>query len=276
MNDIDTLLHEPAAARHRARPVRAIIAFALLAFVLALAPAEARAQRGPVWPDGARRAHAIEYGAIGVLTLSAYLLGLYGADEYRSTGPWLFDGAARDALRLRSAEERHVADVTSDIALWTAVTYPIADALIAGTLLRADSRVPVEMAVQTTLVLSAAATLTYLSKALLARERPMASACRRNPRYAPDCGDESPPLSFFSGHAALSFAAATMACVHHRQLDLYGDETRDALACAVPLGLASAIAMLRIMADQHYATDVIAGAAVGVLSGLGLGLLLHY
>ena len=67
-----------------------------------------------------------------------------------------------------------------------------------------------------------------------------------------------------------------MACVHHRQLDLYGDETSDAIACAVPLGLAAGVALLRIVADQHYATDVLVGAAVGALSGLGLGLLLHY
>jgi membrane-associated phospholipid phosphatase len=211
-----------------------------------------------------------------VLTLSAYLLGLYRPDEYRTSGPWLFDGAVRDSLRLRSEQGRIAADVASDIALWAVVTYPIADALLAGTVLRADSRVPVEMAVQTTLVLSAAAALTYLTKDLVGRERPIGRACRAYAGYAPECGDEVPPLSFFSGHAALSFAAATMACVHHRQLDLYGSETSDAVACAVPLGLAAGVALLRVIADQHYATDVLVGAAVGALSGLGLGLLLHY
>jgi membrane-associated phospholipid phosphatase len=269
--------HEPGPVLvGRACGGRAFAALGIATVLLALASAEAAAQRGPQWPDGARRAHAIEYGAVGVLTLSAYLLGLYRPDEYRTTGPWLFDRAARDALRLRSEQGRVTADIASDIALWAVVTYPIADALIAGTLLDADHRVPIEIAVQTTLVFSAAAALTYLTKDLVARERPIGRACRAYSEYAPECGEDAPPLSFFSGHAALSFAAATMACVHHGQLELYGDETGDALACAVPLGLAAGVALLRIVADQHYASDVIVGAAIGALSGLGLGLLLHY
>ncbi len=253
-----------------------LVPLVVAAVLTGLTPAQAGAQAGPDWPADARRAQPVEYVATGVLTLSAYLLGLYRPDEYRTSGPWLFDGAVRDSLRLRSEPGRIAADVASDIALWAVVTYPIADALLAGTVLRGDSRLPAEMAVQTTLVLSAAAAFTYLTKDLVARERPVARACRVYAGYAPDCGEEVPALSFFSGHAALSFAAATMACVQHRELDHYGDETADAVACAVPLGVAAGVALLRIVADQHYATDVITGAAVGALSGLGLGLLLHY
>jgi membrane-associated phospholipid phosphatase len=258
------------------RSTSGIAALVLAAVLATIAPAGAFAQAGPDWPAGARRAQPVEYVATGVLTLSAYLLGLYRPDEYRTSGPWLFDRAARDSLRLRSEQGRIAADVASDIALWAVVTYPIADALLAGTILRADSRVPTEMAIQTTLVLSATAALTYLTKDLVARERPVRRACRVYAGYAPDCANDVPALSFFSGHAALSFAAATMACVHHRELDLYGQETADAVACAVPLGLAAGVALLRVIADQHYATDIIVGAAVGALSGLGLGLLLHY
>jgi membrane-associated phospholipid phosphatase len=244
--------------------------------LLALAPAAALGQSRPEWPDGARRAVAVEYVAAGTLTLSAYLLGLYRPTDYRTTGPWLFDRGARDALRMEGRNARIAADTASDVLLWAVVMYPVADALLAATALHAHAPVAVEMAVQTALVLSATAALTYLTKDLVGRERPIGRACRAYSGYAPECGDDVPPMSFWSGHAAASFAAATMACVHHWQLDLYGDETADALACAVPLGVASAIALLRVMADQHYATDVIVGAAAGALSGLGLGLLLHY
>jgi membrane-associated phospholipid phosphatase len=244
--------------------------------LLALAPAAALGQSRPDWPAGARRAVAAEYVAAGTLTLSAYLLGLYRPSQFRTTGPWLFDRPAREALRMEGRNERIAADIASDVLLWAVVTYPVADALLAATALRARAPVAVEMAVQTSLVLSATAALTYLTKNLVGRERPIGRACRAYSGYAPECGDDVPPLSFWSGHAAASFAAATMACVHHRQLDLYGSETADALACAVPLGVAASVALLRVLADQHYTSDVIAGAAAGVLSGLGLGLLLHY
>jgi membrane-associated phospholipid phosphatase len=244
--------------------------------LLALAPGAALAQSRPQWPDGARRAVAAEYVAAGTLTLSAYLLGLYRPSHFRTTGPWLFDRGAREVLRMESRNARITADAASDVLLWTVVMYPVVDAVLAATALQAEKPVAVEMAVQTSLVLSSAAALTYLTKNLFGRERPIGRACRAYSGYAPECGDDVPPLSFWSGHAAASFAAATMACVHHRQLDLYGDEAGDAMACAVPLGVAAAVALLRVMADQHYASDVIVGAAAGALSGLGLGLLLHY
>jgi hypothetical protein len=50
----------------------------------------------------------------------------------------------------------------------------------------------------------------------------------------------------------------------------------DAAACATGLALATAVGVLRIAADRHYATDVLLGAGVGLLSGWLLPWLLHY
>jgi membrane-associated phospholipid phosphatase len=262
--------------RRRAARVGLPASLFACAALLAVAPGAALAQSRPDWPDGARRTGAAEYVAAGTLTLSTYLLGLYRPTNYRTTGPWLFDLQAREALRIPGRDARITADTVSDVLLWTVLAYPLADALLAATALRAREPVPIEMAVQTSLVLSATAALTYFTKGMVGRERPVAGACRAHSGHSSECGADAAPVSFWSGHAAASFAAATMACVHHQELDLYGDETADALACAVPLGVASAVALLRVMADQHYATDVIVGAAAGALSGLGLGLLLHY
>ncbi len=64
------------------------------------------------------------------------------------------------------------------------------------------------------------------------------------------------PRSFPSGHAAGTFAAAT---VVHRHYGIKG---------AIPAyTLAVLISGARLQANSHYATDVIAGAAVGVLAG---------
>ena len=57
---------------------------------------------------------------------------------------------------------------------------------------------------------------------------------------------------------------------------MYGNGVADALACAVALSAAGVVGTMRIVGDQHYTTDVLAGAAVGTLSGLGVPWLLHY
>jgi membrane-associated phospholipid phosphatase len=62
--------------------------------------------------------------------------------------------------------------------------------------------------------------------------------------------------SFPSGHAAGTFAAATVAQRH------YG------LKGAIPAYTAATlISGARLQANSHYATDIILGAAVGILSG---------
>jgi membrane-associated phospholipid phosphatase len=257
------------------RAERVALVCMLLACVGAAGAGRARAQQGPAWPDDARRAAPVEYAAVSVLAVSALALALYEPGAHRHTGPWLFDGGVRSGLRLDSESGRDALGTVSDIGLWTLVTYPFFNALLAATVLDAERPLPLEMAVQSALVLSGAAFVTYLSKDLFARERPFGAACRADAGYAPECGDKT-PASFFSGHAALTFAAATISCVQHAKLNLYGDPTADAAACAAALALASAVSVMRVVSDQHYATDVLAGAAVGALSGLGLGLLLHY
>ena len=72
------------------------------------------------------------------------------------------------------------------------------------------------------------------------------------PRARPD----GEPRSFPSGHAAGTFAAAT---VLQRHFGLKG---------AVPAyTFATLISAARLQANSHYPTDIIMGAAFGILSG---------
>ncbi|HEY6461118.1 MAG TPA: phosphatase PAP2 family protein, partial [Polyangiaceae bacterium] len=74
--------------------------------------------------------------------------------------------------------------------------------------------------------------------------------------------------------ATLSFTAAGLTCEHHLTLGLLGG-VEDALVCGGALVLAATTATLRVVSDQHYASDVIAGALVGTAIGLGVPAL-HY
>jgi membrane-associated phospholipid phosphatase len=65
-------------------------------------------------------------------------------------------------------------------------------------------------------------------------------------------------------------------CAHHTHLPLYGGGAGDVLACSTALAGATLSGMSRIVADRHYASDVLAAATVGILSGYLLPELLHY
>lgn len=78
-------------------------------------------------------------------------------------------------------------------------------------------------------------------------------------------------LSFFSGDTAWAFVLAATAATL-AQLRGYAGSRGVALAGAL-IGVATGA--LRVAADMHWATDVLAGAAVGTLVGVALPRLLH-
>jgi membrane-associated phospholipid phosphatase len=99
----------------------------------------------------------------------------------------------------------------------------------------------------------------------VARQRPY--AFDHSGVYAPGTEDN---VSFVSGHSALAFSLATAAgSVAQRRHLWYAPAV-----WAVGLGLATTTAYLRIAADKHYLSDVIAGGAIGAAAGLGLPRLL--
>lgn len=124
------------------------------------------------------------------------------------------------------------------------------------------------------LLISAEATmiavmLNQLTKFLVARPRPYMS--HPSADTASFVGKNDDFLSFFSGHATLSFAlVASVATV--ARLRGY---SKAYLAWLIPLPFAMATAMLRVAADKHYLTDVLVGAAVGSLVGFGSTWLFH-
>lgn len=78
-------------------------------------------------------------------------------------------------------------------------------------------------------------------------------------------------LSFWSGHTSTTFAAATAAGTVAR---LRGYRSWPWIL-GIGLAGAATCGYLRIAADRHWASDVLAGAAMGSLIGVGLPVLFH-
>jgi membrane-associated phospholipid phosphatase len=116
-------------------------------------------------------------------------------------------------------------------------------------------------------------------KLLARRERPMGRYCRDEMGYAAgDPGGCAQPAAdgFYSAHTSAAFTAASLVCLQHGALGLYGSVWADATACASALGVATATGVLRIVSDQNYLSDVLVGMGMGLVTGLLLPWLLHF
>ena len=182
----------------------------------------------------------------------------------RWSGGILFDGPIRDALKLSSRDSRESAAKIGDLILYSLIAYPtVVDAGVDAGLVQKDSRVAGNIALMNSQAFLITGIASLLFKKLTARERPYAKECAADASYDSGCGANDEHMSFFSGHAAFSFTAAGLICAHHKALDLGGGMA----PCYVSLAAAVAVSLSRVMADRHYATDVMFGAVVGWLSG---------
>jgi hypothetical protein len=196
------------------------------------------------------------------------------------TGGILFDDAVRDALRGRSfSTRRSVSDISDKF--WNVTQYyPV---LIDGLLVPlAFDRLNVDVAWQMTMLNWQAQSLSFLLTRLahrtVGRQRPEVLECDKDPAYTGACSPDAAgrTASFFSGHASMSFAGAGLTCAHHRALPLYGGNVADAAICGLSITSAATVGIMRLVADAHWTTDVLFGAAVGGAVGYGLPTLLHY
>jgi membrane-associated phospholipid phosphatase len=156
----------------------------------------------------------------------------------------------------RSLEKRRLLDHLSSATLMAAVFQPVGMLTVADVPNKWTRDVPVLLEA-TALTLSVNAFVKHLAR----RSRPQDHFCEEEKIVVPCRPDTR--LSFYSGHASAAFVAAvaggTLADFHHLEHRKW--------IWATGLTLATATGALRVMSDQHYATDVLTGMAAGSLAG---------
>lgn len=225
-----------------------------------------------------RRFELVDY-LTSVTIGAAFLYVHFYADpppEPKWTGPILFDRPVRNALVGGSRDARNKAGVVSDVFWYVPLLTPFFESALVPLF---SDRLNVDVAWQLTAInLQSAAVNALLTRSghrFVARERPDVEPCSRDASYDDHCFGGS-NASFPSGHASAAFMGAGLACAHHSNLPLYGGGAPDVAVCAATSTMAVVNGFARIVADRHYATDVIAGAAIGAMSGLAMPVLLHY
>jgi hypothetical protein len=243
--------------------------------VAATANADPEGMRwNPAWPRFRPSEAALTAGlALNV----AQAVFLYPPPKANWEGGILFDDAVRDAIVLGSRDSRNAAAKVSDDIYYALAAYPllIDTALVTGAVHGAR-----DVAVQMMLINFESYALTgavALTMEKLGRVRPMGRECVKDPGYDGKCGSPGNlNASFLSGHTAIAFASAGLMCAHHAHLPLYGGKVADALACGTGVAAATTAGLLRVMSDNHYASDVILGSAVGLFGGYVWPMLWHY
>jgi membrane-associated phospholipid phosphatase len=189
-----------------------------------------------------------------------------------------FDETVRRQLSVKSYVNTQRAQDASDLLLSLSIANPaLFQALIVTYWYRRSEDVAGQMLLVTLESLSITAGVQGTTAALANRERPYGRDCDGSiPTELEDCASTRRYRSFFSGHTSMAFAAATTACGFQFRHEVFGNAAANTVACGGALLTAAAVGTLRVVGTQHYATDVLTGAGVGSLIGLGVPWLLHY
>lgn len=229
------------------------------------------------WREEWRPFQAGDYAwSAGMLAGFGYMqFGMPTKETPNWTGGILFDEAARKALAAHTRDERYRWAVMSDWG-WS---INVAAAWITPALMPAIDRFNWRMAWELEMMNVESNALTGMmvrvGQVFVGRRRPNTETCNNHTDPEVLCfgGDNA---SFPSGHAAGAFSSASLSCVHHLELGLFGHPAADISWCAALLGLATFTAVGRNVADFHYVSDTLAGAALGVAAGVGVPLGFHY
>lgn len=216
-----------------------------------------------VWVDGT----IIGVGALAYTLTNYVFKDAIAPETCRWCSPPGSDVVARDALRW---DDTTLAGSLSD---W--VAYGVAPLAAYGTLAIAGARdgrlrdwwVDAMIVLEATVI---AMNVTQAVKLSVGRERPWIHALPEDEkRQVPRPAENN--LSFFSGHASQTVAMVTAAGVVASRR---GYRTAP-LVWGASLPLAAAVAYLRVAADKHWLSDVVAGSAAGAASGFLVPHLLH-
>jgi membrane-associated phospholipid phosphatase len=227
------------------------------------------------WDPAWTHANVWDYSltAVGLTTLGLETVFLQNKQEpVRWNAPILFDEAMRDVFRGSTQEVRDDAATASWVLWYVEVGYPLA-VDVPHAWIRYGRDVAWDLFWQYATAISLASAVDFAMRDIVARLRPRDSACLAQGRT--DCLDTPESTrSFPSGHVAETSTATALICTQHLSLHLYG-EPWDAVTCGAAIATDATVGALRLMTDNHYMSDVLAGGALGFLFGWGVPVLMH-
>lgn len=233
--------------------------------------------REPKWDRAWPHANAWDYSLAGVAATAFAVEGLalqWHQAPLRWTDPILFDQDARSALRAGDPNVRHGVDTASWVLLTTQIAYPlVVDVPYAWA--RYGRRLASDLFWQDAATLFLAGAVDLAVRDIAGRARPPVYDCI-HAGGGTDCVDNPEAVrSFPGGHTLTATAGAVLTCTQHLYVRIYGNAWDSGL-CALALSSNVTVMFMRIIADSHWASDQLAGAAIGSLIGWGVPYVMHF
>ena len=230
-----------------------------------------------IWKDEWARVGKANYALIGAsAALSVTFSTLKPLANHSFESSILIDSGSRRAIRLGNLNDRFTARDVSDVLLSLETTWPIMiDAFVVAYGVRKSPEVAWEMAIIDAEVIALTSMAQAVTAWAVSRPRPYLQDCGGEvPSQLNDCVRNGRFRSFYSGHASMAFAGASLICAHRARLELF-TKGADIATCVTAYVAAAATGALRMAGDMHNASDVITGAIIGTAIGLGVPAL-HY
>ncbi|HEY6460432.1 MAG TPA: phosphatase PAP2 family protein [Polyangiaceae bacterium] len=263
------------------------IAFAaLLASIAWSGRARATDPQTVTWSDDWPRVHLLEALVAVTLTAGDTLFEDYVPLPSHASWnkPILFDSWARGVFRGRTAAVQSFASTSTDIMYKGGALVPfLVDDYFAAASVHQNADVALQLAIIDFQSFGIAGLVSLGAEHAVGRARPYTLSCDASGKVVDaqghvmqTCGTSNDFRSFYSGHATATATSAGLVCVHHQHLSLFGGGFADLAPCLFMIGVSAATGVLRLVYDEHWASDVIVGWADGVLSGYVLPSLLHF
>jgi membrane-associated phospholipid phosphatase len=234
----------------------------------------ARADDVPEWSHAGAADYVL--GGLGLGVLGAESIWLQPQQpSLHWTGPILFDQGVRDVLRGSTAQVRDDATIVSWALLGANIAYPVVvDVPYAWS--RYGKQLAWDLFWQDAVALSLASATDLAVRDLVGRARPAVSDCLAAGGSNAACmgNNTEAARAFPGGHFAIATTGASLTCTQHLSLHLYG-EPWDAVTCGSAIGVDVTMGVLRIVTDNHWATDIVAGGVLGFAYGWGIPVLMH-
>lgn len=191
-------------------------------------------------------------------------VSLAGNPNQRWSAVNALDGNARSDLRLQKPGARRRADLASDVTLVSSLAVLPVLSIVVQQARTGDCEESWDMATDFVEAFGLSLMFSESIKLAAGRARPFTRECGPGAPSDASCRGGDRYRSFVSGHATLAATGAGVTCAYSVKRRAWGTSRfARAVPCGVGMTLALATGGLRVTADRHWLTDVIAGFAIG-------------
>ena len=241
------------------------------------------------WSESWHRVHLFEGLDILGMAAGAEVINVAWPPPNHATwkGGILFDNAVRNVFVGHTYSLQNASEImTDDFMLGSMVAPLFIDVYVVALGVHQNADVAEQLFIIDGQSLALTGILSVAAEHAIGRARPYVADCGPDGKVRSASGEVllnscagnsfANYQSFFSGHSAITATMAGLTCIEHEHLPLYGGGAADLAPCLFMIALSATTGVFRLVADKHWASDVLIGWGIGTISGYILPAFMHF